>query len=405
MSNIYKIIKTIGKGSYGQVYKVANTNTSIEYAMKKVNLVTLSQYEKINLINELRILATHKCPFIVKFKMAFVEQTHLYFVTEFASNGDLTRLIKTKTQKNEPINEDVIWTYFLQICVALQYLHNLNIIHRDLKPANIFIDKDDNVKLGDFGISKIMRKFMMYGQTQIGTPLYMSPEIYRRERYDVKVDIWALGCVLYEMLTFKPAFQASNMAELKNHIFRGNIPGIVAEYSSEFKNVLKSLICVYPRQRPSVKCILNTKFVHSQLKLRNLQFFDTHDILPAFHMNCIVPKSVAGWNSIVEIFANMNSTVMLSSEEQCKINEVNRAKNDIQTAMSKNTMELVEINIKVQKLVQGIENAKKYIEDCECALRPLEHRKRAIQHILNIGTPRPPGPAPPPYRSPRIFKS
>ena len=87
--------------------------------------------------------------------------------------------------------------------------------NRDIKPANIFIDKYDNVKLGDFGVIKLMKSFMMYGQTQIGTPLYMCPELYKRERYDTKVDNWALGCILYEMMLLKPAFIAKNIYDLK----------------------------------------------------------------------------------------------------------------------------------------------------------------------------------------------
>ncbi len=405
MMNIYQIQKSIGKGSYGEVYKVIHKDTKGEYAMKKVNLATLSQYEKSNLINELRILSTHQCPFIVKFKTAFVEHSHLYFVTEFAFKGDLTHVFKDHKHRNEPIGEATVWTYFLQICIALSYLHNLNIIHRDLKPANVFIDKDDNIKLGDFGISKIMRKFMMFGQTQIGTPLYMSPEIFKRERYGVKVDIWALGCVLYEMMTLNPAFKAANIVELKNNIFRGIIPGVRTEYSPQLKAMLKTLICIYPRQRPSIRSILNTDFVCTQLRIRRLEFFDSTRILPAFNINCSIPKYVTQWKDIVDVFVNMSSTVMLSPEEQRKINQVNRAKNEIETLMSKSSTELVDIKTKMREVFENIENAKKYIEENESMLHKLEQRKRTLQHILDGGfNPGPPASAPPPHRSPRIFK-
>ena len=75
----------------------------------------------------------------------------------------------------------------------------------------IIIDGDDNVKLGDFGIIKIMRSYMMYGQTQIGTPLYMCPEIYKRERYDTKVDIWSLGVIIYTLTCGKPPFETPDV--------------------------------------------------------------------------------------------------------------------------------------------------------------------------------------------------
>lgn len=141
--------------------------------MKRLNVTNISHYDKINIVNELRILATHKCPFIVRFKSAIFDNGHIHIITEFASKDDLAGLIKKHKATNTRFSETNIWSYFLQTCIALSYLHNLKIIHRDLKPANIFIDGDDNVKLGDFGIIKIMRSYMMYGQTQVGTPLYI----------------------------------------------------------------------------------------------------------------------------------------------------------------------------------------------------------------------------------------
>ena len=406
----YKIQKNIGKGSYGEVYKVINKTTLSVYAMKKVSLSTLSHYEKLNLITELRILATHKCPFIVKFKTAFVENRHMYFITEFAENGDLAIVLKNVKSKNQFLNEDLIWTYFLQTCIALSYLHNLKIIHRDLKPANIFIDKHNNVKLGDFGIAKIMHSFMMYGQTQIGTPLYMCPEIYKRERYDAKVDIWALGCVLHEMMTLKPTFYAKNIHELKKNIFQGNIPDVVHTYSLELKNMLKQLVCIYPRHRPSIQTILNTKFVHEQLNIRKLQFLDTFDIEPAFHVTCLVPKIIDKWRNVVDMFVSLNATVMLNSQEQKLINNVNDAKNKL--SMAKKASEVVEINTKIQSLEVGISEAKQYIENCESILKGLYEQKKSIEYRMNnlkLKMPAPPtGPPPsnpPPHRSPRIFRT
>lgn len=398
MLSLYTIDKTIGRGSYGHVYKVTKKDTGNEYAMKKININSMSHYEKINIINELRILATHKCPFIVKFKSAFVHNTNMYIVTEYATKGDLSLLIKKNKNVGVRFAESQIWSYFLQTCIALSYLHNLKIIHRDLKPANIFIDRDDNIKLGDFGVIKIMKSFMMYGQTQIGTPLYMCPEIYKNERYDAKVDIWALGCVLYEMMTLRTAFHAINIIQLKKHIFEGKVEQIQNDtYSKELHNMLKKLICVLPRQRPTIAFILNTKFIHAQLRLRKLQFLDTCDIEPAFHVNCVIPKSLFAWNNIVEMFVSINATVMLSDAEQCKMDEINHAKKNIDT-LSKQTFELIDVNTQIKKIHDEILKAMKYVNECEAMLKKLNERKQIIEHVLNHRAPIPPATALPTKR-------
>lgn len=113
---------------------------------------------------------------------------------------------------------DKIWKYFIQIIFGLKYLHYNNIIHRDIKCSNIFLDQYDNIKIGDFGTSKILTEYLNYGQTQIGTPYYMAPEIFKRIRYTNKVDIWSLGIVLYELITLDVPFKGYNMIDLKNNI-------------------------------------------------------------------------------------------------------------------------------------------------------------------------------------------
>ena len=391
MLSQYIIDKTIGKGSYGHVYKVYKKDTNRQYAMKKINITTMSHYEKQNIINELRILSTHKCPFIVRFKTAFVQNKDMYIITEYACKGDLSQLIKKNKTSKTLFPESQIWTYFLQICVALLYLHDLKVIHRDLKPANIFIDENYNVKLGDFGVVKIMKSFMMYGQTQIGTPLYMCPEIYKCERYDTKVDIWSLGCVLYEMITYKTAFNAVNIAQLRKNIFEGRIENITSKvYSQDLFDVLKKLICVSPRQRPTIATILDTKFIKEQLKIRDLHLLHGHTVEPTFHIHCIMPRTIENWDSVINMFVSINSTIMLNEEEESKINIVNQAKKRMNDLSHLNN-----IDSEIQTLQNEIAKAMKYLSDCESKLKKLKSEQQIMQHILNNGIPKPPKNAPP----------
>ena len=97
-----------------------------------------------------------------------------------------------------------IWKILLSSLRGLATLHNLKILHRDIKCANIFIMKDGNYKLGDLNVSKVAKKGLVY--TQTGTPYYASPEVWRDEAYDIKSDIWSLGCIIYEICALKVIF-------------------------------------------------------------------------------------------------------------------------------------------------------------------------------------------------------
>lgn len=112
------------------------------------------------------------------------------------------------------MQEDVVWNIFSQIVMALKECHchsNGKILHRDLKPSNIFKGENNQIKLGDFGLSKQLNSELNYANTNVGTPYYMSPEQISDLVYDEKSDIWSLGCILYELCQLEPPFKGSNL--------------------------------------------------------------------------------------------------------------------------------------------------------------------------------------------------
>mmetsp|Transcript_19254 Transcript_19254/g.18939 ORF Transcript_19254/g.18939 Transcript_19254/m.18939 type:complete len:517 (-) Transcript_19254:64-1614(-) len=147
---------------------------------------------------------------------------------------------------------------------GLKALHDLDIMHRDLKSANVFLNKDDTGKLGDMNVSKVAEKGLSY--TQTGTPYYASPEVWRDEAYDIKSDIWSLGCVLYEMITLKPPFRAENMQGLYKKVLRGNYPKISKQYTPEIQGIVKQLLQVSPKKRPNCTEILANSVVKKKIK-------------------------------------------------------------------------------------------------------------------------------------------
>ena len=168
---------------------------------------------------------------------------------EYADDGDLFQKIVNHQKNSTWFKEEDIWKIFIMVVKGLKTLHELDIMHRDLKSANVFLTKDGSGKLGDMNVSKVAEKGLNY--TQTGTPYYASPEVWRDEAYDIKSDIWSLGCVLYEMITLKPPFRAENMQGLYKKVLRGHYPKISTQYSTDIQSIVKMLLQVNPKKRPN----------------------------------------------------------------------------------------------------------------------------------------------------------
>jgi NIMA (never in mitosis gene a)-related kinase len=125
----------------------------------------------------------------------------------------------------------------------------MKIFHRDLKSANVFLNKDGTAKLGDLNVSKVAKKGLLY--TQTGTPYYASPEVWKDQPYDNKSDMWSLGCVVYEMASLKTPFRATDMKGLYEKVLKGQYPKLPTGYSNDLSNIIKVLLHVSPKLRPS----------------------------------------------------------------------------------------------------------------------------------------------------------
>ena len=144
------------------------------------------------------------------------------------------------------------------------------ILHRDLKPENVFLDGEQTIKLGDFGLSKELQAERDFTMTYVGTPYYMSPELAQGERYNTKSDIWALGCIVYELCALKPPFDAKTQDELTRKIKRGLVPKLPSCYSPMLQNVVQWMLRMHPDQRPSTNDLLEHPSIVHQLKTLEL---------------------------------------------------------------------------------------------------------------------------------------
>lgn len=271
----FKQIQILGKGSYGNVYRATRISDGQIYAIKEVAINTLNDAERYyysylflfrsDAVNEIRFLASNPHPYIVAYYDAFLENDKLYIVMEYAKHGDLHQFIRKAFAKKKMIEENTVWSYFIQLTLALHELHGKRILHRDIKAKNVFLPSYSRVALGDMGCSKHLKTDLT--RTQVGTPYYMSPELMKKQPYDNKSDIWALGVLLYEMMALHPPFMANDMDGLSKRICQAIVPPIPKHYSPSLGEIVKLLLKKNPADRPNTEAILNIPAVQEHMHL------------------------------------------------------------------------------------------------------------------------------------------
>jgi serine/threonine protein kinase len=288
----FRVVKQIGRGAFGAALLVQRkpsiddspssletTTTKIneQYVIKKIDVSCLSRQESLEAQNEVKVLAQlahikHGNPFIIGYHSAFVEKGSLHILLNYAENGDLSQAITKTKNSNRQFRQPQILDWFVQISSALKFVHGKNILHRDLKTQNVFLDRNWTVKLGDFGIAKVLTSTTAKANTMVGTPYYLSPELCEDKPYDKKSDVWALGCILYELCTLRHAFEGRNMCALVLRIVKGKYPPIKVKrnnnggYSLELKKLVDCLLSLKPSDRPFVHELLRYNFIKHHIK-------------------------------------------------------------------------------------------------------------------------------------------
>ncbi|KAK7128135.1 hypothetical protein R3I93_020667 [Phoxinus phoxinus] len=262
----YLFVRVVGKGSYGEVNLVRHKSDRKQFVIKKLNLRTSSRRERRAAEQEAQLLSQLKHPNIVTYRESWEgEDCQLYIVMGFCEGGDLYH--RLKLQKGELLPERQVVEWFVQIAMALQYLHEKHILHRDLKTQNIFLTKTNIIKVGDLGIARVLENQNDMASTLIGTPYYMSPELFSNKPYNYKSDIWALGCCVYEMATLKHAFNAKDMNSLVYRIVEGKLPQMPSKYDPQLGELIKRMLCKKPEDRPDVKHILRQPYIKRQISM------------------------------------------------------------------------------------------------------------------------------------------
>ena len=329
----FKIINKIGEGAYSTVYTVKRIEDGKIYALKKVKIKKLTTKEKSNALNEVRILASVNSPYVISYKESFIDETDqtLNIIMEYADDGDLYQKIKLYIKNKTFFMEHDIWRIFIQITKGLHDLHEYNILHRDLKSANVFLFKNGMAKLGDLNVSKITTRGL--GYTQTGTPYYASPEVWKDKPYNLKSDIWSLGCVFYELIMLTTPFKAKSMKDLFVKVKKGEYPPIYNTFSPKFQIVIDNILRVKPEERPNTEDILNMPEIVDKIEELNIFKKDNdkkHDFNSDINKFLLTTNyKINNKNNSILKEENKNENIITLSkifENRIKNNQVKRGK-------------------------------------------------------------------------------
>ena len=248
----------LGRGSFGSVEKVRDRDDGKLYALKTIVYQVGDRKERLQALEEARLLRNLSHPCVVRFHEAFEtsDRESMCIVMELCF-GTLVQASQHAIKQNSHFTERRVLSWLFQMSMALEFLHEQNMLHRDIKPANAFLSSHGHaVKLGDFGLVRALEGTLDMANTRCGTPLYnCSPEICESRPYNSATDMWGLGVVVYELLQLRLPFTGKrggkmNMMQLLNSVVKDEPDPLPSRYSRKLTRLVeRHLLCKDHRRR------------------------------------------------------------------------------------------------------------------------------------------------------------
>jgi serine/threonine-protein kinase len=271
----FELVEKIGEGGMGVVYRARYVGNNREVAVKLIpnditaNLTTLARFER-----ELEVLKQLSHPNIVHCFGGRCESKQRYYAMEYIPGGTLADLLAEK----EPLPWEAVIDFGIQMCDALQYAHERGVTHRDVKPGNFLLTKSGQLKLSDFGLASIVTQNRLTASDRtVGTILYMSPEQIRGELVTNRVDLYGLGCVLFEMMVGFTPFVGSTAGEVLQRHLRDPVPHVasmVLDCPLELDQLLYELLAKNSDARPASAADVASRLNGILLPSRQTKSFD-----------------------------------------------------------------------------------------------------------------------------------
>ena len=248
----YEVIKSLGSGSAGSVDLVKHKETKNLFALKTIPLAHLNDRERQSAECEVHFLKVLVGPTLIKSYHSYIEKDKIYIIMEYAEGGNLADKIEAARYKNQYFDTDAILNWISQIILGVMLMHSKNILHRDLKCQNLFLTKEGVLKIGDFGISKELETMSKLAETNVGTPYFMAPEVCKGELYGEKADVWAIGCILYELALLRKPFDADSISGVFDKIIHKPIDLSGEDLDTDIRMLIIATLDKDPSRRPSI---------------------------------------------------------------------------------------------------------------------------------------------------------
>ena len=281
----YTVIKTLGEGSFGEVFLCSKKESTIKYVIKKYDKSKLTEENKKYFDNEISILKDINHPNIIKLYEVKEKEKDIYVIEEYCNGGALDKFLEYYLKnKKEPLSEEIVQHIMRQLIDAMKYLHGKKIMHRDLKNENILLNYEDEksrenkdimkakIKIIDFAFARYLKEGEL-AKTILGSPLNMSPYILnglistkknKNIGYNEKEEIWTLGTICYELLTGEPIFNAEDVEDLAINVNKGDYY-LPLTLSKETISFLNSMLQYDSEKRLSAAQLSNHNFLKKKI--------------------------------------------------------------------------------------------------------------------------------------------